>query len=96
MSLAYVVSLVLLFITAITRPDHARCGDGYHLDGVRADGRFRCRPRSTMPDIPVGAREQVVDDPTLDARELESSIHCTNGQEPIVVNERIVACQQRH
>lgn len=92
---AILLSLIVFFVTAVTRPDHARCPDGFHLDGARSDGVYRCRPRSTLPDRPSRGHEpDDVDDPTLDDRELLGRIYCTGGTSPIVVDEKTVGCQR--
>ncbi len=91
--LTYFVSLLLLFITAITRPDHASCGDGYALQGIRPSGVFRCRPVSTLPDPGSG----VVEDKTLDGREVESRVYCTGGSIPVTNDDGVrVGCEARH
>lgn len=90
----WLMSLGLLGLACIVRPDRARCPAGYDLrTGIRADGRFACWPH------PVG-------DPEWDgtwrrperARQpdgvLESRIWCTGGARPIVVNARTVGCQR--
>src|SRR5690348_4647766 len=89
-----VLSFALLALVALCRPPRARCPAGFDLrTGIRRDGRFACWPH------PVGDPEW---DGTFERPErgrqpggvLESQIWCTNGTEPIVVDERTVGCQR--
>lgn len=91
---AFLLSLLVSLVSAITRPSTAICPDGYANQGVRPDGQYRCRPRSALPDITIGARDQVIDDPTLDEKELSGRIYCSGGSAPIVVNEKTVGCMR--
>lgn len=74
--------------------NRATCPAGWYIEGVRSSGQTQCRP---VP--PAHCGEPVPPDNVpcpRDDRRIPIAIYCTNGQQPIVVNERTVGCQQRH
>lgn len=87
------VSLVLLAIAFVLRPERARCPDGRDLrTGIRRDGHFACWSR------PIGDPEW---DGTFGRPDrsvqrddaVEGRIWCGAGAVPVVVDERTVACE---
>ncbi len=84
------VSLLIFFVAAVTRPSSGTCPPHHQVSGINRAGVWTCRPLSTQPD--PGSR--VVEDKTLDARELQSAIYCSGGSEPIVVDDRTVGCMR--
>ncbi len=91
--LCFLCSIALLVTSALIGATRMHCPVGWHNNGIRPTGQFECTR------VPVG-------DPEWDgtwlrperghvpAGELRSRIHCTNGFQPIVVNERTVGCQR--
>jgi hypothetical protein len=67
-----------------------RCCKGYHVDGVRPDGRTWCVAKPACPD------DSECGSAFPDPPRYPVEIHCTGGSVPIVVDERTVGCQMRH
>lgn len=90
----YLVSFILLFSGAITRPQRAQCPPGWWLaEGVRRDGSFACY------HVPIGdtvrdARGIVSDPSTQPPGEIRGRIYCTGGAQPIIDRNDVVGCQR--
>ncbi len=90
----YVISLAIFFVAAITRPQRATCPPGWWLDeGVRRDGSFACHHMPTGK-TERNARGILVDESTAEPGEIRSSVYCTGGARPIVVDGTSVGCQR--
>lgn len=88
--------MMLIAIGLGGRPISARCPERWWLStGVRRDGRFACT-RMPIGGTSRTARGGWKDESIVPMGELDGDIYCTNGQEPIVVDDRTVSCQQRH
>ncbi len=86
------ISLLIFFICALRRPSSGTCPPHHQVNGINRLGAYTCRPLSTLPD--PGSR--VVEDKTLDARELQSRIFCASNLVPVVDDSGVrVGCQPR-
>ncbi len=93
-----VVASFLLFLAAyVVRPDHARCGRGWYVNGVSPGGVFECRLAPTGDPERDGWRggpDATIDHPGW----LRSRVYCTGGAHPILVltdrEARSVGCQR--
>jgi hypothetical protein len=88
------ISFVVICASAVVQPRRATCPTGWSVEGVRPSGRTQCRP---VPPAHCGEPVPPDNKPCpRDERAIRLEIYCTNGQQPIVVNERTVGCQQSH
>ena len=99
---------LLRAIVAVTAmwcvPKIGNCPPGYDLrTGIRRSGEYECWPHPMAPKNWDGRLGPVEDwDGTYlrPERSLQSDrtvhgrIYCTNGTQPVVVNERTVGCQR--
>ena len=91
-----VLSLLLFFLAAITRPQHARCPSGWFLDrGVRASGVYECAPLPPAHYVRT-KRGGWIDASKGEGGAVESAIYCTGGQVAITRDGTTVGCEARH
>jgi hypothetical protein len=85
--LLWLASLAVRAIVSVTRPSSATCPPRWWLgEGVRRSGEYTCRldtDRTEWP--PIDGRP---------AAELRGRIYCAAGEQPLVINERHVACRR--
>ncbi|HEY1814878.1 MAG TPA: hypothetical protein VGG74_21170 [Kofleriaceae bacterium] len=91
--LVSILGILVIAVTLLCRPHHARCPAGWWLDGVRPSGRYDCRR------VPIGDDRRDADGIVRDHSyeppgEIDGEIYCTGGSKPIVVDERTVGCQR--
>ena len=97
----WILSLLILALSALLRPTQARCPVGYDLrTGIRRSGRYQCWPH---PVAPLGWRGGPIEewDGTNGRPErsvqpdgvIEGRIWCGTGVVPIVVDDRRVRCE---
>lgn len=78
------LSVVVLCVCMVARPQRARCPSSWHHEGVARDGTYHCVP-SLVGDG--------WDAPQPPGR-IGGEIYCTGGTVPIVEDERTVGCQR--
>lgn len=87
------LSVLILTVAAIYRPETAQCPPRWHNDGVRRSGAFTC-VRMPVGDLDFdgtwGRPERSIVPPGL----LHGAIYCTGGALPIVIDDRTVGCQR--
>jgi hypothetical protein len=76
------ISIVLLSMSMMLRPQRTTAPSGFWINGVRPDGAYELRRQPANPDdeTPPGV--------------LRGRIYCTGGARAIVVSYRIVGCQR--
>lgn len=96
-----VLGTVILTAAFFLRPQYASCPPGSYVEGV---GQGVARPRGSTHCAAVPDPERPEED-CRGARAchgrpprwtIPMQIVCTNGQDPIVVDDRTVGCQARH
>lgn len=92
--LGLLLSVFMLAVSCSVRPVRAVCPPAWYLNaGIRPTGDFQCAPSLVGGVLdPAGGVDTAVQPPGA----IVSKIYCTNGQEPIVVDYRVVSCQARH
>jgi hypothetical protein len=88
---AFLSALVLCAAMAM-HPTESTCPEGWYVEGIRPTGRYRCRPRSLLPDHPARGHERDDPDDPATWHEIHGAIYCTGGSFPIVVSARVVGC----
>ena len=89
-----VLSLLIFFLAAITRPQHAACPSGWFLDrGVRASGVYECAPLPPAHYVRT-KRGGWIDASRDEAGAVESAVYCTNGTHAVTNNGVAVGCQR--
>lgn len=92
--LTLIVGLFVGLVTQCTRPERARCPDGYDVRaGIRRSGDFECWPRPVGdPDYDgtYGKPERGTQSDAI----IRGRIYCTGGTQPIVVDYLTVGCQR--
>lgn len=83
------LSVVILLIAFAIRPDHARCPERWHNDGIRPGGRFSCVP-SPVGDPDMDGTFGRPDVSIVPPGRLEGRIYCSR---PVVVDDRTMGCQ---
>jgi hypothetical protein len=90
--LVVLAKLAITVIAAITRPQHARCPDGYHVERARADGTYECAR-------PYGCRDRAGArggwDSTCEGEQrFRGELYCTGGTRAITnADGATVGCQ---
>lgn len=87
------VSLWLIIAAAVYGPTSASCPATWHHDGIRPTGSFQC-VRGPVGDPDWDGTWMRPERGVVPPGVLRARIYCTNGTEPIVVNERTVGCQR--
>ncbi len=79
------VSMFVLAMLALVQPSHLACPRGWYVEGVRPSGETTC---AVSPEIDDS------DGAWLQPR-IAVKIYCREGERPIVVDYRRVACRVR-
>lgn len=91
--LCFWCSLALIAICALVHPSRMDCPAGWHNNGVRPAGHFECT-QAPVGDPDWDGTWQRPERGYIPDGVLHGRIYCTNGFQPIVVNERTVGCQR--
>lgn len=85
------VSIIVLFLSALLHPTQARGPNGWYVNGVSPDGAYELRraPVAEQPPCKETKLSCVADEPDVWIR---GRIYCTGGSRAIVVDERTVGC----
>jgi len=90
------LSLLVFFVAAVTRPRTARCPRGWWLDeGVRPDGTYECSPLPP-PKWRRSPRGGWEDESADDDGAIGGRVYCTGGSVPVDVDGIAVSCEARH
>lgn len=86
-------TVVILCCSMALRPKHARCPDGWLVNGIRPSGRFDCLRvpgGDPMYDGAGGMPDRSYGKPGV----VGGRLYCTGGSHPIVVDYQTVGCQR--
>ncbi len=90
-AISFLVSLLVGMATSIFQPRELTCPPKFFVNGVRPSGVTSCISTwDPRPDTPNGGNP-----PPIDVLRIRIQIFCNPDEQPLVINERRVACRRK-